>query len=169
MRARVVAAAAATTLLLCGGSHAAAPPGERPTAAEFQQWIEEYSRRWEMTDGVIDLGRVDEFYAPGEDVIIFDFAPPGRSTSWAAHRRGLERDLFSKLKVNRFVPRRDVTLRLVGDRAAVTTFTFDYENEGKDGAKFRLTGRQTNVWERRGDRWVIVHEHGSPVPQFAGK
>jgi ketosteroid isomerase-like protein len=145
------------------------PKAETPTVADFQKRIDEYGRRWTMTDGRIDLTKIDEFYAPGEGVVIFDFAPPGVSASWAAHRTGLEKELFSKLKVNTFVPRQDVTLRLVGDKAAVTTFTFDYQNESKDGTKFKLTGRQSNVWEKTDKGWVIVHEHGSPVPTFKDK
>lgn len=132
--------------------------------ADFQRRIDEYGKLWTMTDGKIDLTAIDRFYAPDADVIIFDFAPPGVSHSWAEHRRGLERELFSKLLRNRFVPRQDVTLKLVGDNVAITTFTFDYENQAKDGQQIKLTGRQTNVWERRGGNWVIVHEHGSPVP-----
>jgi hypothetical protein len=84
----------------------------------------------------------------------------------AAHRRRLERQLFDKLRINRFVPRQDPTVRLIGDNAAVTTFTFDYANEDKSGKVYTITGRQTKVWEKRGNTWVIVHEHGSPVPQF---
>ena len=150
-------------------SFAATSSMESPTAADFQNRIDRYGELWTMTDGTLDLTQLDQFYAPEDNVIIFDFAPPGVSTSWAAHRKGLERALFSKLKTNRFVPRQDVTLRLVGEKAAITTFTFDYENEWKDGTKQKLIGRQTNVWEWRGKNWVIVHEHGSPVPHFAEK
>jgi ketosteroid isomerase-like protein len=142
------------------------PTANRPTVADFQQRIDAYGELWTMTDGEIDLTALDRFYAPDADVIIFDFAPPGVSRSWAEHRRGLERKLFSNLLTNRFVPRQDVTLKLVGNNAAITTFTFDYENQARDGQQFQVTGRQTNVWERRGDNWVIVHEHGSPVPTF---
>lgn len=122
-----------------------------------------------MTDGKIDLSQLDRFYAPEDNVIIFDFAPPGVSTRWETHRKGLERELFSKLKTHRFMPRHDVTLRLVGEKAAITTFAFDYENEGKDGTKVMVTGRQTNVWELRGKDWLIVHEHESPIPHFVEK
>jgi len=142
------------------------PKADKPTAADFQKRIDEYGRRWTMTNGKIDLAKLDEFYAPDENVIIFDNAPPGMSTNWAAHRRELQKELFSKLKAHRLVPRQDVTLRLVGDTAAVTTFIFDYDLEWQDGKKLQGTGRQSNVWERRGGGWVIVHEHSSPVPEF---
>jgi hypothetical protein len=98
-------------------------------------------------------------------VTIFDFAPPGVSRSWAEHRAGLQRELFAKLKVNRYVPRQDVTLKLLGDDAAVTTFTFDYANEGKDGSRATVVGRQTNVWERRGGKWLIVTSTGRRCPR----
>lgn len=132
--------------------------------AEFQRLVDEYGRLWTMTDGTIDLTRLDRFYAPGQNVTIIDFVPPGVSRSWAAHREGLQRELFSRLVLNSYVPRQDVTVRMVGPDVAVTTFTFDYANKGEDGGEAKTTGRQTNVWQRLDGRWIIVHEHGSPVP-----
>jgi ketosteroid isomerase-like protein len=157
-----------STSILKSAAHEAETPSlpSPPTVRMFQEIIDDYGRAWLMTDGCLDLSRLDRFYAAGEGVIIFDFAPPGVSTTWAAHREALREQLFAKLKVNRYVPRQDVTLRRIGPDAAVTSFTFDYENEALDGTRFTLTGRQSNVWERRGDSWVIVHEHGSPVPSF---
>jgi hypothetical protein len=57
----------------------------------------------------------------------------------------------------------------VGEAAAVTTFTFDYEIEGKDGSMIKGTGRQSDVWERLKGGWVIVHEHSSPQPPLTGR
>lgn len=165
---RVLFAAALGAVLASGAAVAQQPaPAVASTSAdvtEFQALVDEYGRLWTMTDGAIDLTRLDRFYAPDGNVTIIDFAPPGISRSWAAHREGLQRELFGALATNSYVPRRDVTVRRVGDGAAVTTFTFDYANRSKDGREFTLVGRQTNVWERRDGRWVIVHEHGSPVP-----
>jgi ketosteroid isomerase-like protein len=142
-----------------------------PTASEFQRLVDEYGRLWTMPDGgAIDLTRLDRFYAPDADVTIVDFVPPGISRGWAEHREGLQRELFSQLRMNSYVPRQDVTVKpIAGGRAVVTTFTFDYANRVKDGSEAKITGRQTNVWERRDGRWVIVHEHGSPVPSAAGE
>jgi ketosteroid isomerase-like protein len=144
---------------------------ETPAAGEFQRLIDEYGRLWTMPDGgAIDLTRLDRFYAPDADVTIVDFVPPGISRGWVEHREGLQRELFSLLRMNSYVPRHDVTVKpIAGGRVVVTTFTFDYANRAKDGREARVTGRQTNAWERRDGRWVIVHEHGSPVPPGAGE
>ena len=165
----VLCCVAALATLIVGRLQADQPKADKPTVAEFQKRINEYGKRWTMTDGAIDLTKLDEFYAPDENVIIFDIAPPGVSMTWVAHRKGLDKELFSTLKAHKLVPRQDVTLRLVGDTAAVTTFTFDYAIERKDGEKLKGTGRQSNVWERRGGGWVIVHEHSSPPPQATDK
>ncbi len=141
--------------------------GNQDLLPTFRRLIESYGQLWTMTNGRIDLTRLDRFYAPDGEVVIFDFAPPGASKSWAAHREALNRELFANLKRNLYVPRLDsITLRTMGNNAAVTTFVFDYENEDKSGKVFRISGRQTNVWERRGNSWLIVHEHGSPLPNF---
>jgi len=137
-----------------------------PTAAEFQRLVDGYGRLWAMAGGdPIDLTRLDRFYAPDADVTVVDFVPPGVSRGWVRHREALQRELFSRLEANSYVPRQDVTAKTVaGGQAVVTTFTFDYANRSKDGSEAKVTGRQTNVWERRDGHWVIVHEHGSPVP-----
>ena len=165
----VLCCVAASATLIDGRLQADQPKADKPTVAEFQKRINEYGKRWTMTDGAIDLTKLDEFYAPDENVVIFDIAPPGVSVTWVAHRKGLDKELFSTLKAHKLVPRQDVTLRLVGDTAAVTTFTFDYAIERKDGEKLVGTGRQSNVWERRKGGWVIVHEHSSPPPQATDK
>jgi ketosteroid isomerase-like protein len=52
----------------------------------------------------------------------------------------------------------DVRWPLKTDTAAVCTYRFSWEGI-VDGAKRSGTGRGTNVLEKRGDAWQIVHEH----------
>jgi ketosteroid isomerase-like protein len=35
-----------------------------------------------------------------------------------------------------------------------------------DGSRLKIDARWTSVWEKRGDTWLIVHEHFSmPLPE----
>jgi ketosteroid isomerase-like protein len=40
----------------------------------------------------------------------------------------------------------------------------------KDGKTENLEGRWTVIWEKRGDNWLVVHEHVSvPLPPMPEK
>ena len=82
----------AIAALLAGRLPADQPTATKPTVGEFQKRIDEYGKRWTMANGAIDLTKLDQFYASGEGVIIFDLAPPGVSTTWKAHRKGLDKE-----------------------------------------------------------------------------
>ena len=131
------------------------------TATEFQQLINDYGRRWTVEGGRHDLSSLDVFYAPDADIVIWDMAGLKGARGWAEQKRFVEREFFSQLVSSCYVPRQDVEVKLVGAGVAVTAFIFDIESTTQGGQMTKHTGRQTNVWERRGDRWVIVHEHGS--------
>jgi ketosteroid isomerase-like protein len=50
--------------------------------------------------------------------------------------------------------------------ADAATAIYRYEWSGLiDGAPARGQGRATNVFTRSGDRWLLVHEHLSPLPR----
>ncbi len=42
---------------------------------------------------------------------------------------------------------------------ALTTLTFHLSGKQKDGSVLELDCRHTIVWEKRGPRWLIIHEH----------
>ena len=53
----------------------------------------------------------------------------------------------------------------VNGKEAWTTATFRADAVTKEGASQSLQGRWTAVWEKRGNDWLIVHEHTSvPLP-----
>jgi len=48
---------------------------------------------------------------------------------------------------------------------AWTSNTFHGTINQKDGTSMQLAGRHTAIWEKRGNEWIIVHEHVSaPLP-----
>jgi ketosteroid isomerase-like protein len=49
---------------------------------------------------------------------------------------------------------------------AWATATVDGEMVNKDGSRLKIDARWTSVWEKRGNEWLIVHEHFSmPFPE----
>ena len=58
----------------------------------------------------------------------------------------------------------DLRVTRRGD-VAWTTLTFHMTIKLKSGGGQEIDARHTAIWERRGGRWLIVHEHVSvPLP-----
>lgn len=92
-----------------------------------------------------DVKRFDEILAPdflcsNPDGSLIDRAAFLRQTAQPVTIRNLEAV--------------DVLVRIIGDVALIHARTTYTRPDGKDGA-----GRYTDVWSRRGDRWLCVSAH----------
>lgn len=132
------------------------------TNAQWQQRIENYCEAWTTYDGKPDFDRIGEYYAHDPDVIIYDTLPPLEGfTGFEALRA-----IYPNLERLVVTPNKDVRVRLLaGGTVAITTHTFRLAHTPKGGAKFEVDARQSNVWEKRDGKWLIVHEHPSTVVQ----
>jgi ketosteroid isomerase-like protein len=54
----------------------------------------------------------------------------------------------------------------VRGNVAWTTVPLQGKDSMKDGQSVEFPGRVTIIWEKIGDRWLIVHEHGSSPVSF---
>jgi ketosteroid isomerase-like protein len=52
----------------------------------------------------------------------------------------------------------DVRATYKGD-IAWTTFTWHLSAQLNNGTPIEADGRQTDIWEKRDGKWLIVHEH----------
>jgi len=101
-------------------------------------------------------------YAKDADLIFYDIAPL-KYTGWAEYNKGVRNVLggFESLKLT---PNNDLKVTRRGS-IAWTTVTFHLSAKQKGGGQMELDGRHTASWERRGGKWLIVHEHFSaPLP-----
>jgi DNA phosphorothioation-dependent restriction protein DptG len=82
---------------------------------------------------------------------------------WSAYKEGVKK-LFATLESASFKLNEDVAVQRRG-KVAWVTYTFAAELRMKDGKVTRGEGRGTDVLEKRGGKWMIVHEHVSfPAP-----
>jgi ketosteroid isomerase-like protein len=107
----------------------------------------------------LDITKVEPYYAADADFAYFDLVPM-KYNSWAEYRVGVQKALFE--------PNRSIKLRLNNDlrvhrrgSLAWATVTFGADIVSKQGAASHLDGRWTMVLEKRGNRWIVVHEHVS--------
>lgn len=106
-----------------------------------------------------DLAKIEPYYAKDADLTYFDLAPL-KYNNWADYRATVPKVLFEpntslKLKVND-----DLRVHSRGS-LAWATFTFGADMTTKQAATSHLDGRWTMVLEKRGQGWIVVHEHVS--------
>ncbi|HMF58246.1 MAG TPA: nuclear transport factor 2 family protein [Pyrinomonadaceae bacterium] len=126
--------------------------------AEFKLLLEQFYAAW----STLNADNAARFYARDADLIFFDIAPL-EYHGWEEYRTGFKQvaEQFSSLKL---ASNNDLKVTRRGN-IAWTTSTFHVTGAQKNGQAVDLTCRHTLIWERRGRRWLIVHEHVSvPLP-----
>ena len=135
--------------------------------AEFRKLLIDYYAAWSIPDDKAwSIAAAEKFYQRNDRMFGFDLNPPAEGfQGWAAYQRELTKIMsnYAKFRV------------MLGDRLAIyrngnvvwTVSTFDITGMLKNGSPIGGSGRNTLVWERIGDRWLIAHEHISTpfVPQ----
>ena len=109
-----------------------------------------------------DLAALDVIWAQDESVSAFH--PPSKAViiGWSAVRRSWEGAFgnFPEMSVEMKNPH----VRVVGSMAVVTgTETFRGKRPTGDIVEFLAP--TTNVYEKRGEQWVLVHHHAGRAPQ----
>lgn len=129
----------------------------------WENVADEFCAAWTSPVGKPDLDRLACFYAPDDDVIIYDTLAPlegfrGFTALKASIYEGLRR-----IGVRRTGP---VVVRpLAGGEIVVTAYLSHLSYEFTDGRRYEIDSRISEVWERRNGRYVVVHEHPSTVYQ----
>lgn len=110
----------------------------------------------------MDPANAAKYYDPGAAHVFFDIAPL-KYDGWAAYATGAKEVLATFKALNGKV-NPDVRVHVRGNLAWATS-TFHMDAVSKDGKPSPLDGRWTGIFQKKGDRWLIVHEHLSvPLP-----
>lgn len=115
--------------------------------------------------GDLDPAKAAPFYAKDADLTFFDIAPM-KYNGWAEYETGVPK-AFAPYKSGKFTLNDDLRVHRQGNQAWATA-TWHAELTKKDGSKENPEGRYTAVLEKRGAKWLVVHEHMSlpaPSPQ----
>ena len=120
--------------------------------SEFKQLIHDYYDAW-------NTGKPDNaarFYAKDPGLVFFDLAPL-KYTGWDEYKQGVQKNLFDNMTEGKLTPSDDLKVTRHGS-IAWTTLTFHYALKMKEGKSYDGDGRHTAIWEKRGGKWLIVHE-----------
>jgi uncharacterized protein (TIGR02246 family) len=137
-------------------------PGRAEPSESIQQVKESFARYVEAWTHS-DLAKLSEVYATDEELVVYwpDPFRPFLVKGWSEVRKGLEHIFANMGQIDL-----EFTLQQInvyGDIAVLTSnwkwlTPFGVINENN------ATGRCTLVFQRRGSRWVIIHEHSSWRP-----
>jgi ketosteroid isomerase-like protein len=137
-------------------------PAHAKTAVEteFKTMIDQYYTAW----STLDPDKAAKFYAKDADLPFFDVAPL-KYKNWADYRAGVIKAFTETSSSGKLTPNNDLRVTQRGT-VVWTTLTFHLSATPKTGgASMELECRHTAIWEKRGGKWLIVHEHVSaPLP-----
>lgn len=120
-----------------------------------------FCRAWSAESDKPDFQTLSTMYAPEPEVVIYDSLPPLNGFRGFADLKSTIYPDLRRLSVKRISP---VEWRsFADDRVVIVAYLLRYEYGFRDGRELRFDGRISQLWERRGDRFVIVHEHPSTV------
>jgi ketosteroid isomerase-like protein len=145
----------AVALMLLGAAPGSAKSKPAGGDAEFKELIRQYYEAWSSatTDKPAPL------YAKDADLVFFDVAPL-KYTGWDEYKVGVQKNLFDNMASGALTSKDDLRVTRKGS-IAWTTVTGHLSAKMKNGQALEADIRHTAIWEKRGGKWLIVHEHVS--------
>lgn len=141
-------------LSVCGTLPAAESKKSGDTA-EFKDLIRQYYAAW-SSGSPENPARL---YAKDSNLVFYDVAPL-KYIGWDEYKQGVQKNLFDNMVSATLTPKDDLVVTRRGN-VAWTTVTGHLSAKMKDGKGLEADTRQTAIWEKRGGKWLIVHEHVS--------
>ncbi len=106
----------------------------------------------------LDPAKAAPFYAKEPDLVFFDIAPM-KYTGWSQYAAGVPK-AFAPYQSGKFVLNDDLQVHRQGNLAwGVATWRADLRK--KAGGTEHMEGRYTAILEKRGNKWLVIHEHMS--------
>ncbi len=150
-------------LVLLAGAAGAAAQAEKKAPAkartyDFKALLERIAEAWSATDAT----KGAPYYAQEPGHVYYDITPM-KYNGWQEYAEGYKKVVADYSSV-KFALGPDAEAHQLGNIAWTTT-TWKAEMIKKDGTKDSMEGRWTAIFEKRGEKWIIVHDHFSvPLP-----
>ena len=156
VRALLCAALAAG---LAGCASAPAPAPVVDTSAQDQAAIRMLEDKFAAAFNAKDANAIMALYSSGDDLVVFDLAPPRQYTGWAAYKKDWD-DTFAAYPGPVVFQISDLAVTVggnVGYGHSIQTVTMT----DKKGKKSTMTVRVTDGYKKVNGQWLIAHEHVS--------
>jgi len=126
---------------------------------EFTRLSREIARSWGDGPVAEAAGRLRPYYGPDETLHLYmPWAPHDGYPDWESLEEGLRGYLALGIETLRIRPNNDVEVTRRGD-IAWSHGTVHFEFTDTSGEVLAADGRQSRIWLRQGDAWVVVNEH----------
>ena len=106
-----------------------------------------------------DVAKAGEMYAKDANLVFYDLEPL-KYTGWAEYSKGVVPNILDKFASVKFTVNDDLKATERGN-VAWTSVTVHADGRLKAAGPMKAEIRHTVIWEKRGGRWLIVHEHVS--------
>jgi ketosteroid isomerase-like protein len=115
-----------------------------------------------------DVDRIMANYAHSQDLLFFDVVPRPTYLGWEAYKKDWQ-SFFDSIGPVALFEVRDLAVSVDGNVAYSYSFQH-YLAKTKTGGSRNVTVRVTDVYRKRGGKWLIVQEHVSvPLDPATGK
>jgi ketosteroid isomerase-like protein len=131
---------------------------DRLSPAERQEFKALAYKLWTGWDS-LDPAKVASFYSKDPNNVYFDITPL-KFTGWQEYATEAGKNLQGAGGAKWSPNGEDFKVIRSGD-LAVTTLTMNVLFTNKSGVTTKMQVRDTDVWEKQGGKWLIVHEHVS--------
>ena len=121
--------------------------------ATFRKLIDDYCEAW--STGSTDAPA--KFYAQDDGLVFYDVAPFSYH-GWKEYSPGVHQALLENAASLKLTAAQDMKVTRRGT-VAWTVVPMHFYEKTKDGKTMEADLRYTGIWERRGVRWLLVHEH----------
>ena len=140
-----------------------------PPRAKDEADIKALEQNWAAAVKAKDSQKIMSFYAPGEKLFVFDVVPPRQYAGSDAYKKDWE-DLFGQMQGSMNLEISDLSVTTTGGDLAFSHSIQHVTGTFTDGKPMDLTVRVTDVYQKIGGKWLIVHEHVSvPVDIKTGQ
>jgi ketosteroid isomerase-like protein len=133
------------------------PQQAEPEAARIRQLIANYAAAVDAAD--VKLAAEVSDNSPDVSFI----HPLGEAHGWA-EVKGFFTDIMGGMFSERKLTLRDIKVHVYGDAAWSEFYWHFTAMQRKDGARVQSDGRETQIYRKAGNRWVLVHVHYSAMP-----
>jgi len=135
-----------------------APASAAPsTEQELTKLMRTVMSSWDS----LDPNAAAPYYAKDSQLVFYDISPM-EYKGWAAYYKGVSKE-YKDYKSFQIVLAPDAQAHLVGDNFAWGIATWKGHAVKKDNTVEDSEGRWTVLFEKRGGKWLVVHEHISSV------
>lgn len=111
----------------------------------------------------LDMGKMQDVWAHEPNAVLINPRDKAPSIGWDAVKKDWQDGVFAFWEVLKLSPTQAPQIHIEGAMAQVTGVV-DVDGKNKSGQPLRFTIVETQVYEKRGDRWLMVSHHASRLP-----